>query len=135
MDEIENFFRQSKRIKPHIRQQLEWWEDSEQEYVIIYAMVASRIKWQRIDLDPNQAILCPTCSRFDHWKLGGHPKGIVMICEHEPIVVGTLGIRNVTSLPIRFIRGEELPCGICGNPFKDCICENPELSEQLFDKV
>lgn len=132
MDDISEFFKNAKRIK---KPPLGWWENPKQKYTVIYANVDERSRWHRTHLWPDEPILCPTCSRFDHWKVGGHSTALVMVCEHEPIAIGVLGVRNVVTIPIRFIHLRYFKCRNCGNQFDRCECTEMCFDADLIDKT
>jgi hypothetical protein len=101
MDEISGFFRNSKRIKRIKSEEPDWYESVNQAYTTIYAIEDGR--YQRVVFVLDKAVVCPTCRRTDHWKLGGHPEAIVYICEHAPVWAGRGAVRNIVTVPRYFI--------------------------------
>jgi hypothetical protein len=126
MDDIEKFFSNSIRRKDD---SLDWWENKDQKYTEIIASVNERMTWHRATLVPDKKVICPDCGRDDRWKLGGNqsPNGIVMLCEHHPVDAGRYGVRNLVTIPFRFVRSELLKCCQCNKFFADCNCVFPDM--------
>lgn len=51
--------------------------------------------------------LCSICGKDGHWQLEGDPPN-VFVCEHEPIIAGKYGIRQLDSIPISQVKYAKL---------------------------